>query len=247
MAIQLRWKPNERVKLMPKSVSVVLKELERQLREELDPLGFVDGDGGAFMTGHEPHKFPKFYLFRRYAGLNEEGIQAAERECDRHISEPYRKLLTHMNGASVLGVSLHGAIGSLVDRSGQDIGQPISIRYQNSIERPDYIPQGHLGIGAINGDWYSQGHLYLTSTGEVELYNAKFDLIGAKWPSLADFLSVEIPRRLNFHDEAGLVKSGAKKLPGDTDNWEKLAQEAEQSKKAEGSLIGRVGRFFRSR
>lgn len=231
---------------MPKSVSLVLQDLERQLREQLDPLGFVDGDGGAFMTGHEPHQFPHFYLFRKYAGLNEEGIQAAEQECDRHIPEPYKELLRHMNGANVLGISLHGAIGSLVDRSGQGIGQPITIRYQNVIERPDYVPQGHLGIGAINGDWYSQGHLYLSSTGEVELYNARFDLIGARWPSLANFLSDEIPRRLDFHDKAGLVKPGAKKLPGDTDHWEKLAEEAKQSQKAEANLTGRVRRFFRS-
>ena len=33
---------------------------------------------------HAPHKFPQFYLFRKYQGLNEEGIQAAEQECDRH-------------------------------------------------------------------------------------------------------------------------------------------------------------------
>lgn len=230
---------------MPQSVSEVLQQLDRQLREQLDPLGFVDGDGGAFMTGHEPHEFPQFYLFRRYAGLNSDGMLAAEQECDRHISEPYREFLTYMNGAKVLGVSLQGTIGSLVDRSGQGIGQPISIRYRNAIERPEYIPQGHLSIGSINGDWYSQGHLYLTSTGEVEFYNAKFDLVGARWPSLADFLSDEIPRRLEFHDESGLVMSGAKKLPGDTDNWEQLAQEIDQQDKAEGSLSGRIRKFFR--
>lgn len=229
---------------MPQSVSEVLPQLERDLRERLDPLGFVNGDGGAFMTGHEPHKFPHFYLFRRYAGLDHEGIQAAERECERHIYEPYRELLTHMNGADVLGVSLQGAIRGSVDRSGQEIGQPISIWYTNAVERPAYIPQGHLGIGSINGDWYSQGSLYLASTGEVELYNAKFDLIGARWPSLAAFLLEEIPRRLDFHDEYGLVKSGAKRLPGDTDDWEQLAQEAAQQEKAERSLSGRIRRFF---
>ncbi len=230
---------------MQNSVSEVLHGLELRLREKLDPLGFVNGDDGAFKTGHAPHQFPHFYLFVRYAGLNKEGIQAAEQECDRYILEPYKEFLTHMNGARVLGVSLNGVIGSVVDRSGQGIGQPISLRYENVIDRPLYIPKGHLGIGGINGDWYSSGRLYLTSTGEVELYNSKFDLIGARWSSLADFISDEIPRRLDLYDETGLEKPGGKKLPGDTDDWEQLAQEAKQQEKPARSMPSRIRGLFR--
>lgn len=226
--------------MIQNSVSEVLCRLELRLREKLDPLGFVNGEAGAFKTGHAPHKFPQFYLFCRYAGLNEEGIVTAEQECERYIPDPYKELLRHMNGAKVLGVSLRGAVGNQVDRSGEGIGQPISLRYENVDERPSYIPEGHLCIGGINGDYYSSGRLYLTSTGELELYNRRFDLIGAKWSSLTDFLSDEIPRRLNLYDETGLKRPGGKQLPGDTDNWERLAQEANQQKQAAKSLIGRI-------
>ncbi len=217
---------------MMQSISGVLQKLEHQLRERLDPLGYVDAENDAFMTGHEPHKFPHFYLFRRYSGLDEEGMLAAEAECGRHIYEPYRELLSFMNGARVLGLVLQGSTGVNLDRSGQGVGQPISLRYGNFCERPDYIPQGHFRIGSINGDWHSQGHLFLVSTGEVELYNAKFDLIGKRWSSLVEFLIDEIPRRLDLYDENGREIPGSKKLPGDTDDWEQLAAEvAEQERR----------------
>ena len=134
------------------------------------------------------------------------------------------------------GVSLHGSICGSVDRSGAGIGQPISIWYQNAVERPDYIPEGHLGIGSIAGAWSSQGHLYLASTGEVELYNAKFDMIGAHWSSLADFLVDEIPRRFSLYDDEGREVEKSKRLPGDTEDWERLAQEAKSEGRSDGLL-----------
>jgi len=139
-----------------------------------------------------------------------------------------------MNGARLLGVSLHGSIGGSVDRSGVGMGQAVSIRYQNVIERPAYIPAGHLGIGVINGEWTSQGHLYLASTGEVELYHRDLDLIGAKWPSLEDFLADEIPRRTTLYDEQGRELDKSKRLPGDTGDWERLAEEAKRKAKGNG-------------
>jgi hypothetical protein len=226
---------------MTKSVSEALVQLDEQLRERYDPLGSVEGENGAYQTGHVPHVAPYAYLCSRYAGLDDSGVRQAENEAERYIPEPYKELLRHMNGARILGVSLHGGIGGSVDRSGVGIGQPISIWYQNAVERPDYIPGGHLGIGAINGEWSSQGHLYLTSTGEVELYNAKFDMVGARWPSLSDFLEVEIPRRFSIYDDEGREIEKSKRLPGDTEDWERLAQEA----KGEGASDGLLKRMLR--
>lgn len=194
-----------------------------EIRERFDPLGFQNGEYGAFQTGHVPHVAPLAYLCTRYAGLTEKEISTAEEEAERYIPQPYREFLSHMNGAWLLGISLHGSIGTSANRSGVGIGQPISIWYQNAVERPEYIPEGHLGIGAINGDYYSQGHLYLASTGEVELYNANGDIIGARWPSLEDFLTQEVTRRFDFYDEAGREIEGSKLLPGDTEEWERLA------------------------
>jgi hypothetical protein len=228
---------------MTKSVAETLVRLDQELRQRYDPLGHIEGDNGAYLTGHVPHVAPYAYLCIRYAGLGEVGVRDAEREAGRYIPEPYRELLRHMNGARILGVSLHDGIGGSVDRSGVGIGQPISIWYQNAVERPDYIPDGHLGIGAINGEWSSQGQLYLASTGEVDLYNARFDVIGARWPSLANFLAEEIPRRFSLYNEEGRKLESSKLLPGDTDDWERLALEAKNEKRG-GSLLGRALRLF---
>jgi hypothetical protein len=136
-------------------ITKVLEVLEATLRERLDPLGCVEGENGAYMTGHAPHIAPLAYSFVRYAGLDEEGVRKAEAECDRYIHQDYQDFLRRMNGLRVFKLSLHGTIGSSVDRSGVSIGQPVSIWYQNVVERPEYVPAGHLGIGAINGAWYS--------------------------------------------------------------------------------------------
>ena len=132
-----------------------------------------------------------------------------------------------------------------MDRSGIGIGQPISIWYQNAVERPNYIPDGHLGIGAINGEWSSQGHLYLASTGEVELYNARFDMIGARWSSLAEFLSEEISRRIALYDEEGREPDKSKRLPGDTGDWERLAQKEKGAEQGDGILKRMTNKFQR--
>lgn len=230
---------------MTKSVSETLLRLDEQLRERYDPLGSVEGENGAYRTGHVPHVAPYAYLCSRYAGLDDKGARDAENEAERYIPKPYKELLRHMNGARILGVSLHGGIGGSVDRSGAGIGQPISIRYQNVVERPDYIPDGHLGIGAINGEWSSQGHLYLASTGEVELYNARFDMIGARWSSLSDFLEDEIPRRFSIYDDEGREIEKSKRLPGDTEDWERLAQEGKREVASDGILKRMVRKLHR--
>ncbi len=226
-------------------VAKVLNELEIVLRKSMDPLGCVEAENGAYMTGHAPHIAPLAYHLRRYAGLDDEGIRQAEAECDRYIHQDYKDFLRRMNGVRLFKLSLHGTIGSSVDRSGVGIGQPVSIRYQNVVERPDYIPAGHLGIGAINGAWYSQGHFYLASTGEVELYNAHCNLIGARWPSLSDFLDSEIKRQLSLYDALGHFIAGGKHLPGDTDQWEGIAKAVTASRAVEDGFMLKLSRLFK--
>ncbi|NBZ87288.1 SMI1/KNR4 family protein [Stagnihabitans tardus] len=231
---------------MPTSISETLHRTDLILREAYDHLGFREGPDGAFLTGHVPHVAPFAYLCTRYPGLDDQGLQAAEEEAGRYLPEPYRALLAHMDGANILGITLQGAIGPLVGRSLHGIGQPISLRYSNVVERPAYIPAGSLGIGAINGPWYSQGHLYLASTGEVELYHSRLDRVGARWASLAIFLAEEIPRRMAFHDDRGHRLAGAKLLPGDTEDWEDLAKAARQQDEPRG-IFARLKGLLRRR
>ncbi|MCW1919157.1 hypothetical protein NX862_10335 [Rhodobacter sp. KR11] len=238
--------PVPKVLAMPNSISETLRRTDLLLREAYDHLGFVEGPDDAFQTGNLPHVSPLAYLCTRYPGLDDQGLLAAEEEAGGYVPEPYRALLSHMNGARILGISLLGATGGLLHRSVQGIGQPISLRYSNVVERPAYIPAGSLGIGAINGPSYSQGHLYLASTGEVELYNAALDRVGARWASLAIFLAEEIPRRMAFHDDRGHRLAGAKLLPGDTEDWEDLAKAARQQDEPRG-LLARLGGLLRRR
>lgn len=230
---------------MTNDISASFQKLTTQTREALDPLGYMDGANGAFKTGHIPDVAPFAYLATFYAGLDGTGIQAAEAECDRFIPDAYRALLRHTNGLRLGELSLHGTTSQAAYTSGPGIGQPISLVYQNVYERPDYIPNGHLGIGAMNGAWHSQGHLYLASTGEVEMYHRDANLLGARWASFEEFLLSEIPRQLSLYDAGGRIKSDVKQLPGDTETWEAIA-EAKKGEQARASgLRGKIAGMFR--
>ncbi|SMR71562.1 hypothetical protein SAMN04488030_1001 [Aliiroseovarius halocynthiae] len=230
---------------MTNDISALFQKLTIQVREALDPLGYMDGANGAFKTGHVPGIAPLAYLATFYAGLDDNGIQAAEAECDRFIPDLYRALLRHTNGLRLGKLSLHGTTFQSAYTSGPGIGQPISLVYQNVYERPNYIPNGHLGIGAMNGEWHSQGHFYLASTGEVEMYHRDANLLGARWASIEEFLQSEIPRQLSLYDAEGRIKSDVKQLPGDTETWEAIA-EAKKGEQARASgLRGKIADMFR--
>ena len=76
------------------------------------------------------------------------------------------------------------------------------------------------------------------------MYNARFDIIGARWSSLVDFLAEEIPRRFSLYDGEGRETEKSQRLPGNTDDWERLAQEAKNAEQGDG-LIKRVFKSFR--
>lgn len=224
------------------NLSQTLKSLTTLVRQRWDKLGIIDGEESAFATGYTPTIAPHAYLCRFYAGLSDAELDAAEEESERYLPPQYREFLASFNGAEIMGIRLNGFTGGQnLRNTGALIGQPISIRYQNAFYlRPDYIPEGHFGIGAINGEWYSQGHLYLTSLGAVELINAEHDLLAAKWPSLADFLSQEVPRQMSRYDDQGNEIKNVKRLPGNTDNWEALGKADSDNRKKEASLPYKV-------
>jgi hypothetical protein len=224
--------------LSDEDVANVIDELAGIVRDRWDKLGYLEADGGAFATGHVPAVAPHAYLCRFYAGLSDAGLSDAEAESERYLPKQYRDFLRSFNGAHIMGISLNGSTGGQNLREIGGVGQPISIRYQNVFyTRPEYIPEGHFGLGAMNGPWYSQGHLYLTSTGEVELINRDHDLIAERWPSFVEFLMQEIPRQLSRYDEAGLEIEGIKRLPGNTDDWEELGKQISDQRKKEDKVF----------
>jgi len=137
-----------------------------------------------------------------------------------------------------MGISLNGFTGGQNLRDIEGIGQPISIRYQNAFySRPEFIPESHFGLGAINGPFYSQGHLYLTSLGEVELINRDYDLVATKWPSFTAFLKEEITRQLSRYDDEGREIDKMKRLPGNTGDWEALGKRLSDKRKKEAGFM----------
>ncbi|WP_299042127.1 SMI1/KNR4 family protein [uncultured Tateyamaria sp.] len=219
-------------------VAKVILDLAQEIRSRWDRLGYLETDDGAFATGHVPNVAPHAYLCRFYPGLSDAGLDDAEAESERYLPQPYRDILSSFNGARIMGISLHGATGGQTVRDAEGIGQPISIRYQNVFyTRPEFIPEGHFGLGAMNGPRYSQGHLYLTSVGEVELINRDHDLVAMKWPSLTEFLNQEIARQLSRYDDEGRETGEVPRLPGNTDNWEALGKETSDRRKKEDSVL----------
>lgn len=231
------------------NVTHTVEQLVTTIRDRWDRLGFFEGSNGAFATGHMPAIAPRAYLCRFYAGLSEPALSEAENESERHLPEPYREFLKSYNGAEIMGVALFGSTGGQNHRDISDvIGQPISIRYQNVYyTRRPYIPQGHFGIGGMNGKAYSQGQLYLTSTGEVELINRDHNLVAARWPSFVEFLKQETQRQMSRYDESGCEIKDINPLPGNTDGWEELGKEEHKRRLRENSFFHKVTAWLRSR
>lgn len=246
-AFRLQWqRVARRTGTRQEELSLVVNDLARAMRDKWDHLGHVNAQSGAFVTGHLPAKGSLAYLCRFYAGLSEDDRRAAEAECDRAIPEPYWQFLRLHNGARLMNISLQGFTGQRNLRDLADpIGQPISLRYENLFFlRPDYIPHGHFGLGAMNGDWYSQGHLYLASTGEVELINCDHYLIAARWPSFAGFLRDEVSRQLARNDDDGAAIKGSQALPGDTETWEELGRKQDEQRRKNASRPARFKRWL---
>lgn len=234
---------------MPSSdadVAKAINDIVKIIRGRWDRLGCLEADGSAFATGHIPTIAPHAYLCRFYAGLSDAELGEAEAECERYLPPPYREFLKSFNGAAIMGISLYGATGGQNPRAAEGIGQPISIRYQNTLyTRPAFVPKGHFCLGAMNGLRHSQGYLYLTSAGEVELINRDRELIAATWPSFTDFLRQEVPRQMSRYDEEGQETGGVPPLPGNTDNWEALARKTSDDSKNESTLFLRTLRRLR--
>jgi|GEM_PF-3419662 len=220
-----------------------IDDLVLTIRGRWDKLGCFETDDGAFATGHISDAGPHAYLCRFYAGLSDRGLDDAEAESQRYLPPSYRDFLKSFNGARVMGISLHGATGGQNTRAITGIGQPVSIRYQNaSYTRPGFIPEGHFSLGAMNGPYYSQGHLYMTSLGEVELINRDHNMIAKTWPSFTGFLKQEIPRQMSRYDNAGRETGSVEPLPGNTDDWEMLARKQSDKKKNENTVWYKVTR-----
>ena len=216
-----------------------------QVRERWDRLGAKPGPDGSFATGNVPSKAPRFYLARFYPPLSENELKDCEERLQRTIPISYREFLSETNGLRVGKLSLQGFVFALKRDPSDDIGQPVSLDYGN-IYGVSEMPAGYFCIGAINGEYYSQGQLHITSLGTVELRHRDTHQVGHTWTSFETFIEDEIGRQLELYDENGNTRADVRHLPGNTDDWERISKEIHLSRKRERSLSQKLlGRLFK--
>lgn len=186
-------------------------------------LGVVEGDNSSKAIGHVPHVAPMAYLAQIYEPLREDQIPEIFEQLGVSPPQEYLEFLMIHNGMRFGHLSLNGHV-VLIDRTISEIGQPVSLLYGNLYGKRDYLPKSHFGIGVMNGNWYSQGELYLTSDRTVEMYLKEENILGYVWESFTDFLMSETQRQIALHDENGSIRKNVHHLPGDTLTWEAIAK-----------------------
>jgi hypothetical protein len=200
-----------------------------KIRAQLAPLGVIEGLNGEFRAGHMPEKGPEWYSATVFSGLSESEIDELESQLPYPVPEQtraripmqMRELLAVANGMICHNLSIYG----MYWRIERAVGAPIGLSY-GQIERPPHTPKTWFGFGSMNGPWASQGELYLTENEEVVLAHRDTGDIGARWPSMADFLMSEVPRLLAAYDARGDILPGMSELPCDTAEWEAKAERA---------------------
>jgi hypothetical protein len=119
-------------------------------------------------------------------------------------NHPYIAFITDIaNGFQIANVSLHGLIEGIDRAVDSGLGQPISLDYGNTVERPSGLASSDMVIGAIVG-WSARGAYVMGDDGRVRLVHC-FDgsVVAAEWPALGDMLRCELTRVAALHDPDG--------------------------------------------
>ena len=160
--------------------------------------------GGARLA-HVPGGGALNYLLTLYPPLKTADIVALELEAGRPVPLAFRSFLTSVgNGLSLYHViSIFGFVRELRRSTTDPIGQPISLRYGNVVERPRGLDEDDFGIGAMVG-WSSRGTLVMSKDGAVRLVHPVLgEDVVAQWPDLDTMLKDEIGRLAPLHDRSG--------------------------------------------
>ncbi len=164
--------------------------------------------GGGVILCHTPSVAPLAYLHRIYPVLLPEQIAQLEVEIGQAPPRDYRAFLTSVgNGASLYNLSLYGFVHGLVRDAADPLGQPISLRYGNIIERPHGLHEDAIAIGGMVG-WSSRGLLVMEPGGEVLLVHPHDGSdVAVRWPDLDGMLQDEMARLSSLHDPQGRLTS----------------------------------------
>lgn len=177
---------------------------------------------GGVRIGHTPHVARLAYLHTIYAPASEVDLQAAAQALGRRMPEDYQRFLVMANGVRLFGgaLDLGGVVGQ-VDRRPESIGQAISLRYGNVVERPEGLSADDFAIGGIVGQ-STAGVLIMDAAGRVRLVHGRDGSdVAADWLSLDAMLESEIERLSQLFDSEGRRRvEASEQLPPGARHWE---------------------------
>lgn len=163
---------------------------------------------GGVRLGHTPFVAPLAYLHRVYPPLASVELTELEDAIGRPVGRYGNFLLGVGNGARLFNLSLFGFVEQL-SREVNGLGQPISLRYGNEVERPSGLADDELVIGGQVG-WSSRGSFVLHASGAVSLVHPEDAAdVAARWPTLDAMLSAELDRLSALHDRSGRAIVGS--------------------------------------
>ncbi len=196
------------------------------IKQRLSPFGLIESPDGAFRAGHFPNIAPFYDGGEVFRSLSEANIDELEAQLPYPVPEktkavipaPVRGLLSVTNVLKLFGLAIGGAYWMMSPKVGGPYGLGTYIQ-----ETPAFMSKFHFCFGSINGAWSSQAKLCLSPEGQVLMVHRDVHLIGMVWESLSAFITSEVERQLDIHDDTGQVRPGCTHLPGDTDDWEEIA------------------------
>lgn len=163
---------------------------------------------GGVLLGPTPFVAPLAYLHRIYPPLAPVELRELAGAIGRPVGRYGDFLRDVGNGARLFNLSLYGFVEQL-SREVSGLGQPISLRYGNVVERPSGLADDELVIGGLVG-WSSRGSFVLHASGAVSLVHRENGAdVAARWPTLDAMLSAEIDRLLALHDRSGRAIAGS--------------------------------------
>lgn len=182
-------------------------------------------DGGVVLC-HTPFVAPQAYLHTIYPVLAPAQFEQVEGTIARTLPEDYHGFLRLVgNGARLYNLSLYGLVGQLRRDATDPLGQPISLRYGNLVERPLGLQEDAVAIGGMVG-WSSRGLLIMQPGGEVLLIHPlDSNDVAARWPDLDGMLHDEIARLSGLYDSKGrLTASVTETMHPAGRRWETSAE-----------------------
>lgn len=175
-------------------------------------MGFKRLSTGVQLIGHIPHLAPEAYLHVVFPALDESQLEEIERQVERPLPEPFRRLLEMSNGMLLFAYSLaiYGLRGLNV-RTGDEAWQPFSIRTSNTMERPRNIPWSALIVGSYRQDG---SYVYIDGdTGVTIRCTRQSGTNLNQWDNFETFLLSEVTRLSTAFDSYGKLRSSAQTTP----------------------------------